>query len=365
MAGHRGKTKRMAGHPGKTENPDMKNNDKKDEKKKEPEPLRKGLETLQKKAQENGGHVTVHDIVASFPGRELDEADISLIYRFADSENIRIDEYQIHDTRSVTITRDGVSRGKTEEKEQEDGTAGGEVPLTGEDEKYFTMYLEDLRGVSPCSPEETEMLVQRAAAGDESAVARLTEGHLKFVLDTARQYTGRGVLIGDLVQEGNLEMVAAVSELVSGGTPLLSGGFRDYLTKRVTRAMQALIEEQDETRQTAEKMARGSNRLLAATAELEEELGHEPGVEELARKVDMPVDDVRALVRESLNAAQYANRDEERQQEAEEAGAEDSGNAQDGGIHYEVENSGEEFFGEGYYGLDMEEDDEESGDDED
>ncbi len=311
--------------------------------KKKPENLKSGLQTLQKKAQAKGGHVSVQDILASFPGRELDESDISLIYRFADEENIQIDEYQLHDTRSVTIRRDAEPEKPAE---------------TGEDEAYFTMYLDELQGTVPCSPEEAEMLAQKAAAGDEAAAARLMEGHLSFVLDAARQLTGRGVLIADLVQEGNLELVTAVEDLRTGGRSLLSGGFRNYLSERVTRAMQALLEEQNETRQAAEKLARGGNRLLAAEAKLEDELGHAPEVGELAKELVMPEDDVRMLIRESLNAAQYANRDEEREAEAEAESAGEEGEEQDAGIHYEVEESGDSFFGDGYYGLGPEDEDE-------
>ena len=67
---------------------------------------------------------------------------------------------------------------------------------------FYQMYLEELEAVAEAGPEEELSLLERLAAGDVSARERLIEGNLKRVLEYAKEYDGRGLPMGDLVQEG-------------------------------------------------------------------------------------------------------------------------------------------------------------------
>lgn len=248
------------------------------------EEFREGLARLRNKAAGNYNHITIGEILACFPGMELTKDQIRLIYQYAEEERIIIEDYQPHDTRSVPL---------------------GEPKLTGEEKAYFKMYLEDLKGVVPCGADEAAMLAERLLTGDETALTRLTEGHLHLVLEIARRHSGRGVLMGDLVQEGNMALMLALDEMAAG-TSFLAGGIREFLTARVETAMKALVSEQGDHEKAGEKMAREANRLLAATAELEEELSREATLTELSRRVNLPEDKVKELIRISLNAAEFS-----------------------------------------------------------
>ncbi|MCD8078240.1 MAG: hypothetical protein LUE63_07695 [Lachnospiraceae bacterium] len=248
------------------------------------EEFRAGLTRLREKAAGNYNHITIGEILACFSGMELTKDQIRLIYQYAEEEHIVIEGYQPHDTRSVSL---------------------GEPKLTGEEKAYFKMYLEDLKGVVPCEIDEAAMLAERLLAGDDAVITRLTEGHLHLVLEIARRHSGRGVLMGDLVQEGNMALVLALDELV-GGTRFLAGDIRDFLTDRVETALKAWSSDQGKQEQAGEQKAREANRLLAATAELEEELGREATLAELSRKVNLPEDKVKELIRISLNAAEFS-----------------------------------------------------------
>ncbi|MDD6212818.1 MAG: sigma-70 domain-containing protein [Clostridiales bacterium] len=265
------------------------------------EVFRNGLQRMRKMAEANHNHVTVGDILSCFPEMELNQDQIRLIYQYAEEEHIVIEDYQLHDTRSVSV---------------------GEKKLSGEEKAYFKMYLEDLKAITPCTAEEEMMLMERLSAGEEEVITRLTEGYLHSVLELARKHSGNGVLIGDLVQEGNMELMIALSD-ISAGAVLLAGGHREYILNRIDEVMKALIAEQSGYHKAGEKMARETNRLLAATMELEDELGREATLEELAKKVQLPEDKVKELIQISLNAAEFS---------ADQEGNEDRGEGnQDGG----------------------------------
>ncbi len=252
--------------------------------------FRMGLSRLSEKAAGRDGHIAIGEILACFPGRELTQEQVSQIYQYAEEEHIVIEDYQLHDTRSVTV--------------------GAPKKLTGEEKEYFKMYEEDLKAVPPLAPDEEDMLAERLLEGDDSVLQRLTEGYLSPILDLAREYVGRGVLIGDLVQEGNMALLSALEELADGRGTFLSGGLRDYIMNRAKTSMQRLISEQGGYDRTSEKVARETNRLLAATMELEDELGREATLTELSRRVGLPEDEVRELVQISLNAAEFSMADE-------------------------------------------------------
>lgn len=253
------------------------------------EEFKEGLVRMRRKAEGQLNHITIGEILACFPGFTLTRRQIRLIYQYADEEHIVIEDYKPHDTRSVPL---------------------GEPKLTGEEKAYFKMYLNDLKRVSPCGREECDFLAERLLAGDDSVIHRLAEGHLHMVLEEARGRTGHGVLIGDLVQEGNMALLTALDEVAGSGRMFLAGGFSDYLRQRAERAMKELIAGQSGHTKAGERMALEANRLLAATMALEEELGREATLEELAAKVNLPESKVRELIQISLNAAEFSAGDE-------------------------------------------------------
>ncbi len=247
----------------------------------EKEAWKQGLAAVREKAAANGNHITVGEILSCFSNMELDEEQIRLIYRYVEDEHIEIEDYEPHDTRTVAV---------------------GSAPLSGEEKAYFQMYLKDLEGVAPCEEAEEAILVKNLLGGDESAQNRLIEGNLHRVLALARNRAGQGVLIGDLVQEGNMALVTAIEEYRNAGVRLLGEPMAEFLERKIDAAMEALVREQSGFARTAERMAADANRLLELTKELEEELGREATLAELAGRMQLPAEYVEEVVRVSYHA---------------------------------------------------------------
>ena len=160
---------------------------------------------------------------------------------------------------------------------------------------FYQMYLEELEAVAEAGPEEELSLLERLAAGDVSARERLIEGNLKRVLEYAKEYDGRGLHMGDLVQEGNMALTALAMEYESGA-------FQELLRERVRACIEAALEEQRMEAEIEENVAARVNVLQEVSRVMAKELGREATVEELAAKMKMTEDEIRDIMKVTLDA---------------------------------------------------------------
>ncbi len=168
-------------------------------------------------------------------------------------------------------------------------------------EDVFQMYLEELGGIESCSGEENQRLSQEFAAGNQSVKDRLIKGNLKTVLGMAQAYLNRGVPAGDLVQEANMALVTAVFAYEGGN-------FSAFLREQVKEALEAAVQEQSIYSRGAEKIADRVNRLEEVSAELAGQLGREATVEELARRMGLTCEEVKDIMKITLDAMSVAER---------------------------------------------------------
>lgn len=160
---------------------------------------------------------------------------------------------------------------------------------------FYQMYLEELEAVAEAGPEEELSLLERLAAGDVSVRERLIEGNLKRVLEYAKEYDGRGLPMGDLVQEGNMALTALAMEYESGA-------FQELLRERVRACIEAALEEQRMEAEIEENVAARVNVLQEVSRVMAKELGREATVEELAAKMKMTGDEIRDIMKVTLDA---------------------------------------------------------------
>ena len=160
---------------------------------------------------------------------------------------------------------------------------------------FYQMYPEELEAVAEAGPEEELSLLERLAAGDVSARERLIEGNLKRVLEYAKEYDGRGLPMGDLVQEGNMALTALAMEYESGA-------FQELLRERVRACIEAALEEQRMEAEIEENVAARVNVLQEVSRVMAKELGREATVEELAAKMKMTEDEIRDIMKVTLDA---------------------------------------------------------------
>ncbi len=153
------------------------------------------------------------------------------------------------------------------------------------------MYLKEIGKVPLLSAEEEKDLAMRMEKGDEEAKKRLAEANLRLVVSIAKRYVGRGMLFLDLIQEGNLGLIKAVEKFdYKKGYK-----FSTYATWWIRQAITRAIADQARTIRIPVHMVETINKLIRVQRQLLQELGREPYPEEIAEKMNLPVDRVREI----------------------------------------------------------------------
>ena len=155
------------------------------------------------------------------------------------------------------------------------------------------MYLKEIGKVPLLSAEEEIDLAQRMEEGDESAKKRLAEANLRLVVSIAKRYVGRGMLFLDLIQEGNLGLIKAVEKF-----DYRKGyKFSTYSTWWIRQAITRAIADQARTIRIPVHMVETINKLIRISRQLLQDKGREPLPEEIAEKMDIPVERVREIMK--------------------------------------------------------------------
>ena len=150
------------------------------------------------------------------------------------------------------------------------------------------MYLKEIGQVKLLSAEEEVELAKRIAEGDQAAKNKLTEANLRLVVSIAKKYSGRGLHILDLIQEGNTGLIRAVDKFdwTKGNK------FSTYATWWIRQAITRAIADQARTIRVPVHMVEVINKATRCNRKLVQELGREPTVEEIAAELGLPVEKI-------------------------------------------------------------------------
>ena len=150
------------------------------------------------------------------------------------------------------------------------------------------MYLKEIGQVKLLSAEEEVELAKKVAEGDQNAKNKLTEANLRLVVSIAKKYSGRGLHILDLIQEGNTGLIRAVDKFdwTKGNK------FSTYATWWIRQAITRAIADQARTIRVPVHMVEVINKATRCNRKLVQELGREPTVEEIAAELGLPVEKI-------------------------------------------------------------------------
>ncbi|MBF1256174.1 sigma-70 domain-containing protein [Stomatobaculum longum] len=184
-----------------------------------------------------------------------------------------------------------LSGGREEQIQAETENEG----MTGAD--LLSLYLEELKQIPALEAEEEAALLEKLRAGDARARKRLTEGYLGTALAEIQPFVG-SMEAGELIGVANLALTAALcDEKILESTVL-----RDTIKQKVHTALEEAVRENRQSDTGEQTLADRMNALTELSSELAAELGREASPEELASRLDIPLDEVQRLLAMSMQA---------------------------------------------------------------
>ncbi len=174
--------------------------------------------------------------------------------------------------------------------------------VTNRETASLDKYLQEIGKVDLITADEEVELAQRIKAGDQRALEKLTKANLRFVVSVAKQYQNQGLTLPDLINEGNLGLIKAAKRFDE------TRGFKfiSYAVWWIRQSiLQALAEQSRIVRLPLNKIG-SINKINKTFAFLEQAHERPPSASEIAKELDMTVEDVKQSLK---NAGRHVSMD--------------------------------------------------------
>ena len=154
------------------------------------------------------------------------------------------------------------------------------TPVSAGDED-IRQYINEIRQFPRLTPEQERDLARLCAQGDENAIRQMVNCNLRLVVSVAREYSGRGVPLLDLIQEGSIGLLAAAKKF----DYTMDYRFSTYATKWIRQGVTRCLMNHGCLIRVPLHTAERIRRITAVRNRLQQETGAEPTLEELAQKL--------------------------------------------------------------------------------
>ena len=255
-----------------------------------PEEKVNGIQNLIDKAKAQGS-LTNTEILAALGDSDYDIDQIDKLYEALDSLGIDVnacfDDEALVGSMEDELENDISDFDRPENMEKVLAADGVMI------DDPVKLYLKEIGRVPLLDVETEAELARRMSEGDEKAKKQLVEANLRLVVSIAKRYVGKGLFFLDLIQEGNLGLMKAVSKFdYTKGYK-----FSTYATWWIRQAITRAIADQARTIRIPVHMVETIHKVTKKSREMLQEKGREVSAAEVAKEVNMNPDRVREIMK--------------------------------------------------------------------
>ena len=220
-----------------------------------------------------------------------------MAHKPTDDEEKLIDDSEVVDASGGFLSSindiDGPAVDDLEEEEEDIEVLNQGQYLDDASDDLVRLYLREIGKIPLLNSKEELALAQRVVAGDKKAKDKMAEANMRLVVSIAKRYSGRGLDLLDLIQEGNTGLLRAVEKF----DPDKGFKFSTYATWWIRQAITRAIADQARTIRIPVHMVETINKLLRTQRRMTQELNREPTIEELAKELEMEPEKVEYVIK--------------------------------------------------------------------
>lgn len=190
---------------------------------------------------------------------------------------------------SEEISESMKSGGKNAESPKK-GSQASELP----DSPVFRMYLDEISGISLCTPEELQKLYGQLLEGNDSVIGKISENWMHRILEQVKRLSVAAEDFSDVVQEGNMALFMALSEMC--GSDTAPADVEVMLDRAVESAMKGYMDEITGEDDVENAVVGKVTLVNEARKYLMEQNGQEPSIRELAKYTKMSASELRDML---------------------------------------------------------------------
>ena len=239
----------------------------------------KALAELVEFATVSGNHITKEVVHDYFHELITDEKMYDYVYKYLADAKITVEGY---DASPISIK---------EAKDSNEALA------------FYEMYLDEMNALTEISKTNIPNLLKSLVEGDTTIAGKLSEAYLPLVIEISEDFKSHGHPHSELVAEGNLALFEAILAYPQiHGTTINQNTFEAHLRTQITEALKSAINQEIGSSRISKHLADQVNALNDISTELAKELGREATLEELCEKLSLDEDEVKELMKISINA---------------------------------------------------------------
>lgn len=257
------------------------------------------------KIQEN--KLTIDEIKKFFGDINLTDNQFEHIFAYLTANHITVEGYMGHSNNEYAkvIKKEEEDREDLERKEEdpaEEDTIptthkeGKDVQITKEEAKdsmYLKMYLEDLSSIKELTDEEEERLLKEILEGNDFSKQRLIESKLSLVVNIAKEYKNQGMLIEDIIGEGNMGLIEGVNFLYEKSNEI---SLDEFLRTYIIKAIEDAEGEYADSSTLEKRIAERAKYINDSANDLKEDLGRNATFFELAEYTKLSIEEIKDIL---------------------------------------------------------------------